>query len=150
MVARKEIVLLPTMKTKHRNRISRFMALMGFALLLMAILPHHHHEEGGICVFLWDSEHAKDCEEEEGGLQSCECNGHTIVFNSALLHKQASEPHDLAFLLLIPLHTLFDYIHLPLPFLDDKAPGFERALYAESLYSLWMSAASGFRAPPFC
>jgi hypothetical protein len=51
---------------------------------------------------------------------------------------------------LIPLYTLFDYITPSLPFPLNKASDSEKTLYAESLHSMWVAVAAGFRAPPFC
>ncbi|MDR2810263.1 MAG: hypothetical protein LBB84_06870 [Tannerellaceae bacterium] len=137
------------MKTRYKNPIRYFMLASGILLLLTVIVPHHHHEDGEICIFMWDNGHDDSEHGEDGGYQSCECNGHTIAFNSTLLHKHASEPNDLA-LVLIPLLTLFDYISPPLPFPLGKTSDAEKTLYAESLFSIWVSAAAGFRAPPFC
>jgi hypothetical protein len=123
------------------------MLASGFILLLTVTLPHHHHESGEICVFLWDNGDADDGEDEH---QCCACNGHTIAFNSVALHKHASETHDDLALILIPLYTLFDYIKSPLPVLNVNVPDTGKTLYAESLYSVWMPVAAGFRAPPLC
>lgn len=125
------------------------MLAAGFILLLTVLIPHHHHEGGEVCVFLWDSEHQEDGHDEDSERHGCECNGHTIAFNAASLHKHASETHDLA-LLLIPLCTLFDSINPPLLSPDSKAPGPGEDERAGSLFSLWIPAAAGFRAPPFC
>jgi hypothetical protein len=129
------------MKTEYRKWISRLMSAAGFILLLTVLVPHHHHEGGEVCIFMWDEE---DTEEEH---QSCECNGHTIAFRSPSLQQQTSEIHDLA-LVLIPLHTLFDYITPPLPFPDSRMRDSGHILHTESLCRLWIAAAAGFRAPP--
>ena len=140
-------LFLHEMKTRYKNRISRFMLASGLLLLLTVVIPHHHHEDGEVCIFMWDNGNADD-EHDADEYLSCECNGHTIAFNPALHQKHASEPNDLT-MLLIPLYTLFDYITPPLPFPLSKVSDSEKTLYAESLYSMWITVAAGFRAPPF-
>ncbi|MDR2389607.1 MAG: hypothetical protein LBD89_07475 [Tannerellaceae bacterium] len=137
------------MKTKYKDWISRLMLATGFFLMLTVIVPHHHHEDGEVCIFMWDHDPDHDHDHENDTYQSCECNGHTLAFNSTLLHKHASDP-NLFPPILIPLYTLFDYITPPLPFPPGKVFDAEKTLYAESLYSLWVSVAAGFRAPPVC
>ncbi|MDR1356970.1 MAG: hypothetical protein LBJ58_04795 [Tannerellaceae bacterium] len=122
--------------------------MSGCILLLTVVVPHHHHEDGLPCIFLWDTENTTggDGEDHHG----CECNGHTIAFNSTSLNKHASETHSDIALLLVPLYTLFDYINSSLLFHGDVVGDAERPLYAESLYSIWAPVATGFRAPPIC
>jgi hypothetical protein len=124
------------MKAKYVNIVRLLMLFASVLLLLTVIVPHHHHEDGIPCVSL-----------EECHSHSCEANGHTIAFNSNSLQNQSVETPD-PVLLLIPLYTLFDYINPPLPFPDDWAFDSERTLHAESLFSLWVVEAAGFRAPP--
>jgi hypothetical protein len=140
------------MKTRRGKWINLFMLVSGCILLLTVVVPHHHHEDGTPCIFFWENENATD--EGDGETEehnSCECNGHTVAFNStSLSSKHASETHDNLSLILFPLCTLFDYINPSLPFPGDKASKAEKALYAESLYSVWAPDASGLRAPPLC
>lgn len=127
------------------------MLVSGCILLLTVVVPHHHHEDGMPCVFFWeDSNAAGEDNGEAEEHHSCECNGHTIAFNSASLSKHASETHDNLSLLLFPLYTLFDYINPTLPLPGDKDTEAGKALYAESLHSVWAPAAAGLRAPPLC
>ncbi|MDR1939108.1 MAG: hypothetical protein LBQ73_11520 [Tannerellaceae bacterium] len=136
------------MKTRYENRIRLLMLASSLLLLLTVVIPHHHHEDGMPCIFLWDNKSADDGEEgEEDCHHSCESNGHTIAFNAKSLQNQAAGTHDLA-LLLIPLYTLFDYINPPLPCSFDRAFDSERTLHAQSLFSIWVVEAAGFRAPP--
>lgn len=124
------------------------MLASGFVLLLTVILPHHHHEGGAPCLLLWNTEKTTDTQDtEEEHHHSCECNGHTIAFNSTTLQNHFHENQDLN-LFLIPLHTLFDYVNSPLPFRGDRAFSSEGCIYIESQHSLWIPAAAGLRAPP--
>lgn len=137
------------MKIRYTKWLRSVMLASGFILLLTVTLPHHHHEGGEICVFLWDgADSADDAEEDGEHRQSCECNGHAIAFNAASLHKHASETHDNLALVLIALYTLFDFLNPPLPTLAGNVSDAGKQPHAESLYSAWMPAACGFRAPP--
>ncbi|MDR1344260.1 MAG: hypothetical protein LBJ39_02790 [Tannerellaceae bacterium] len=136
------------MKTRYESWVNRFMLVSGFILLLTVVVPHHHHEDGAPCIFLWENENAAGDDGEEH--HSCECNGHTIAFNSTTLNKHASETHNDIALLLIPLYTLFDYINSSFPLPGDKVCDSDKTLHAETLFNVWAPVATGFRAPPLC
>jgi hypothetical protein len=139
------------MRTRYEKWVNRLMFVSGCILLLTIIIPHHHHEDGSTCIFWLDNEHETDrCGGEDDHHHSCEYNGHMIVFHSTLLQKHASETHDDLALLLIPLHTLFDYINPLLLIPDDRMVDSAEDIRPESFHCAWMSAATGFRAPPCC
>jgi hypothetical protein len=141
------------MNMKYRNKVQLFMLVSGFILLFTVIIPHHHHEGGAPCIFSWNAGHTTD--DGDTGEEhhrhrhhhSCECNGHTIVFNPASLQNHLHENHHM---LLLPtlFYTLFDYANPLQPHPGYMAFSSERGVYIEAQHSFWIPAATGLRAPP--
>ncbi len=123
----------------RKEKIAIYISLIAsFLLLLSVIVPHHHHADGMPC-YHWLSEttsHIPDTTHD------CGCLGHNqALFSSIEQHSVGNQYPILFFLPSIPIPS-FENLTLPLPF--DSTQIF----YIESLHDIWITKASGRRAPP--
>lgn len=129
---------------KGRKIISAVMLLCSFILLLSVIVPHHHHSDGRACYKLLQTEANEGNDHGNENHDSCG-SAHSLFVSNG--HSAYAADGDADFFL-VPLQVLFDYLN-PLSAVSHK--GLIQkwdAVYIESLHGVWVTDATGLRAPP--
>lgn len=128
---------------KGRQIIQVVMLLCSFVLLLSVIVPHHHHRDGMVCYKFLKTE-ATDGDHGDDTRTCCGCGHNLFVMNA---HSDQVTGNDVDSLL-IPLMVLFDYINPYIAISCWLIPDREYTAYIELLHSVWITDATGLRAPP--
>lgn len=125
---------------KQRKITILFLFLVSLFMLAAEVVPHHHHE-GAPCFRVAETEQS-DSPFHHGG--NCECDCFTALYeaqNNAHSHHESYCNH-------FPSITLLANLITSCLFLSESVSPSELPVYIENLHGVWISCATGLRAPP--
>lgn len=130
---------------KRKKFITSFLFLTLIMMLIVPVIPHHHHNDGSICM-------KNDVPIEKGIHYDSNCNSHcccnTGCIATHLFQKIPAQVQALTHYNIPREIKLFTEPFLKTPILLCKTERDETADYLESLHSIYIISAIGFRAPP--
>jgi len=130
---------------KGKKLITSFLFFTIIMMLIVPVIPHHHHKDGLVCMksdtpFEKNTHYCSDCNNH------CCCNTGCVATH--FFQKIPAQIQALTSYTIPREIKLFTEPFLRKPILHWKTRRDETTDYLESLHSIYIVCAIGFRAPP--